>query len=61
MSDAQFVVVQNHEGQFSIWPCERDVPAGWDVQPQRGSKEECLKYISEVWTDMTPLSLRKEQ
>jgi len=25
-----------------------------------GTKEECLAYIKEVWTDMRPLSLRKK-
>ena len=27
---------------------------------KRGSKEECLQYIKETWTDMRPLSLRKK-
>jgi uncharacterized protein YbdZ (MbtH family) len=25
-----------------------------------GSREECLAYVEAVWTDMTPLSLRKK-
>jgi hypothetical protein len=25
-----------------------------------GTKEECLAYIKEVWTDMRPLSLRRK-
>jgi MbtH protein len=25
-----------------------------------GAKAECLAYIEEVWTDMRPLSLRKQ-
>jgi len=25
-----------------------------------GPKAECLAYIKEVWTDMRPLSLRKQ-
>jgi MbtH protein len=54
-----FKVVVNHEEQFSIWPAHRENPLGWtDVGP-RGSKEECLKYIQTVWTDMRPLSLRR--
>ena len=27
---------------------------------KEGPKEECLAYIEEVWTDMRPLSLRKQ-
>ena len=52
-------VVMNHEEQYSIWPAERDIPLGWREVGKRGLKEECLRYIEEVWTDMRPLSLRQ--
>ena len=51
-------VVVNHEEQYSIWPAHREPPAGWSDAGKAGSKEECLAYINEVWTDMRPLSLR---
>jgi len=51
--------VLNHEEQYSIWPVDRDLPAGWRDAGKSGRKEEVLKYIDEVWTDMRPLSLRK--
>lgn len=54
-----YLVVVNHEEQYSIWPVGREIPNGWRDVGQTGSKEECLKYIEEVWTDMRPLSLRK--
>jgi MbtH protein len=54
-----FVVVSNHEEQYSIWWAEREVPQGWREAGKSGSKEECLAYIDQVWTDMRPLSLRK--
>lgn len=53
------VVVCNHEEQFSTWPADRPVPAGWRTEGKQGTKAECLAYIDEVWTDMRPLSLRK--
>ncbi|MDY7076350.1 MAG: MbtH family protein [Chloroflexota bacterium] len=54
-----YKVVVNHEEQYSIWPADRENAPGWkDVGPS-GTKEECLAYIGEVWTDMRPLSLRK--
>ena len=56
-----YVVVVNHEEQYSIWPEYRDLPAGWTRVDKTGSKEECLAYIQQVWTDMRPLSLRKHQ
>ena len=53
-------VVVNHEEQFSIWPADRETPAGWRDAGKRGLKQECLDYIKEVWTDMRPLSLRNK-
>lgn len=58
MSD-EYKVVVNQEEQYSIWPAGRDNPAGWSDGGRSGSKEDCLAYIEEVWTDMRPLSLRK--
>lgn len=55
----QFVVVKNHEGQYSIWDSERELPAGWEAQTGPGPKAVCLDYIREHWTDITPLSLRR--
>jgi MbtH protein len=54
-----FQVVLNHEEQYSIWPTDRDIPAGWRAAGKAGPKADCLSYIEEVWTDMRPLSLRK--
>lgn len=53
-----YKVVRNYEEQYSIWPAERDNPVGWQDVGMRGSKEKCLEYIQEVWTDITPLSVR---
>jgi MbtH protein len=57
-NDAQFEVVLNEEEQYSIWPAGKAVPAGWRKAGKQGSKEACLEFIKEVWTDMRPLSLR---
>ncbi len=53
-----YSVVINHEEQYSIWFADREVPAGWKAVGKEGTKQECLDYIEEVWTDMRPLSLR---
>lgn len=53
-------VVVNHEEQYSIWPEEKQLPAGWRDAGKTGSKQDCLSHIKEVWTDMRPLSLRKK-
>ena len=58
---AAFQVVVNHEEQYSLWPAGRDLPAGWRAAGKQGSKADCLAYINDVWTDMRPLGLRKQQ
>ncbi|MEV7548250.1 MbtH family NRPS accessory protein [Amycolatopsis sp. NPDC089917] len=55
-----YLVVVNDEEQYSIWPSDRDVPAGWRAEGTRGGREECLAHIETVWTDMRPLSLRRQ-
>ncbi|MFJ1749634.1 MbtH family protein [Streptomyces sp. NPDC088116] len=55
--DAEFLVLVNHEGQHSLWPGFAEVPDGWDVAHGRDTREACLGYIEENWTDMRPKSL----
>ena len=55
-----FVVVVNDEEQYSIWPKRKVIPGGLRECGKEGLKGECLQYIDEVWTDMRPLSLRKQ-
>jgi len=54
-----YKVVANEEEQFSIWPADCTNPFGWKDVGETGTKEHCLAYIREVWTDMRPLSLKK--
>lgn len=55
-----YTVVVNHEEQYSIWLAYREIPPGWKAVGKSGLKSECLAYIKEVWTDMRPLSLRRQ-
>ncbi len=55
----QYKVVVNHEEQYSIWPLERENPAGWNDAGKQGTRAECLAYIETVWLDMRPRSLRE--
>ena len=43
--------IRHHRNLFGL---------GWNDAGKSGTKEECLAYIKEVWTDMRPLSLRKK-
>lgn len=56
----KYLVVINHEEQYSIWPSFKDVPAGWHGVFGPDAKELCLQYITEQWTDMRPKSLREK-
>ncbi|HEX8145858.1 MAG TPA: MbtH family protein [Pyrinomonadaceae bacterium] len=59
-NDTIYKVVVNHEEQYSIWPADRENALGWNDAGKEGTKAECLAYIEEVWTDMRPLSLRRQ-
>jgi MbtH protein len=53
----EFLVLVNDEGQYSLWPAFRDVPAGWSITGPRGARQVCLDWIEATWTDMRPRSL----
>jgi uncharacterized protein YbdZ (MbtH family) len=59
-AEPRYVVVINHEDQYSIWPEGREIPPGWRPAGMAGTKPECLAHIDEVWTDMRPRSLREQ-
>lgn len=58
--EPHYVVVINIEEQYSIWPAGKQIPAGWRATGPSGDKQTCLNHITEVWTDMRPLSLRQQ-
>lgn len=53
-----YVVVVNHEEQYSIWLDGKALPKGWRLAGKSGTKGECLAWVKHAWTDMTPVSLR---
>ncbi|GAA0821107.1 MULTISPECIES: MbtH family NRPS accessory protein [Streptosporangium] len=57
-ADEKYLVVVNHEEQYSVWFADRALPAGWRAEGASGTRQECLDHIERVWTDMRPLSLR---
>ena len=52
-------IVRNDEDQYSVWPEDRDIPAGWIAVGFAGTLDECLAEIARTWTDMTPRSVRE--
>ena len=53
-----YLVVVNHEEQYSVWRSDRELPNGWDAIGAAATRAECLARIEEQWTDMRPLSVR---
>jgi MbtH protein len=54
-----YFVVINDEEQYSIWPAHRDIPDGWRAVGDPRTREACLSYIEQTWTDMRPKSVRE--
>ncbi|MEW9513663.1 MbtH family protein [Streptomyces bacillaris] len=52
-----FSVLKNDEGQHSLWPAAQPVPAGWHAAHGPDTRESCLRYVEEHWTDLRPASL----
>jgi MbtH protein len=55
-----YMVVVNHEEQYSIWPADDNLPAGWIATGVRGTRADCLDHIGKTWTDMRPRSVREQ-
>lgn len=56
-----FVVLINQEGQHSIWPAAKAVPAGWRCVNASASKSDSLAFVEGNWTDMRPKSLQTDE
>jgi MbtH protein len=56
--DATFSVLVNEEEQHSLWPSHLPVPTGWRVTHGDDTRDACLAYVEENWTDLRPLSAR---
>lgn len=55
-----FIVLVNHEDQYSIWPQWKAVPGGWRVVDGiQGDKQAVTEFVDRTWTDMRPRSLRE--
>jgi MbtH protein len=53
----RFNVLINEEEQYSLWPEQLEIPAGW-TPVASGDIDECTAYVDKNWTDMRPRSLR---
>jgi MbtH protein len=56
----QFKVCLNAEEQYSLWPADIKLPQGWLPAGFAGDHPACLDFIAQVFTDLRPLSLRRD-
>lgn len=49
-----FYLLQNPQRQFSLWPQQCTLPAGWTVVCQPQPLEGCNAWLSAHWTTLTP-------
>ena len=55
--NARYVILVNAENQHSLWPETVAVPDGWTVAHPSDTRQNCLAYVEENWTDIRPASL----
>lgn len=58
--EGEFLVLVNHERQYSLGPAYLEIPAGWSATGPRGRRQACIDWIDANWTDMRPASLVRE-
>lgn len=55
---SEFRVIISDQGQYSIWPAERDLPVGWQGVGKVGTREQCLAYIKRIQAKSGPRGRR---
>jgi MbtH protein len=51
-------VLTNSENQHSLWPTFAEIPAGWQIALENGTREACLAYVEQNWRDQRPKTLQ---
>jgi len=52
--EGQFYILQTARQQFSLWPQQCALPAGWQVVCQPGSQQQCTDWLTHNWQTLTP-------
>ncbi|MCT2584594.1 MbtH family protein [Actinophytocola gossypii] len=55
--DGVFLVLVTDENQHSLRPRFAEVPSGWRIVRGPATRQECLDYVEEHWSDLRPPSL----
>lgn len=49
-----FAILQNDQGQYSLWPQQCELPAGWHVVCEAQSQEACQQWLVGHWQTLEP-------
>jgi MbtH protein len=60
VSEEKYMVVENDQGQQSLWPVRSPAPDGWRDTGFHGSRDEALGWMTERWHETAPARLRKQ-
>ena len=56
-----FYILRNGQGQFSLWPQQCALPAGWDIVCQPQSQASCQQWLEAHWRTLTPANFTQLQ
>ncbi|MBV9822204.1 MAG: MbtH family protein [Actinobacteria bacterium] len=60
-ADGSFLALVNASGQWSLWPADLSVPAGWDVSFGPAARTECITHVESRWVDLRPVAASGSQ
>lgn len=50
----RFYILQNGQQQYSLWPEQCALPAGWQVMCEPQTCEACNVWLATHWQTLTP-------
>ena len=51
VDEPKYVALRSCRGDYSIWPADLEIPAGWVQIGESGSRAECLDLVEAMWED----------
>lgn len=57
----QFYLLQNEQQQFSLWPAQCALPAGWRVISEPQSVDACNAWLMDNWSTLIPSHYASEK
>lgn len=58
LAQAQWRILRNHEGRYSVHPAALETPPGWEALGPPDTRAACLEKIAHLWSDMRPSALQ---